>query len=156
MKRIRNLVIGGIQSKIFNLILLTVIVLTLANGAVYLYHSNMLTNLASDSGRQQQEAIEENTSVLMDAVITQSLGRTNKMEADNANQLFSDAESRVNFLAGYASMILEHPEDYPVHAYAGPSLEQDGQWTGKVIYAEDADPDDPALVSKIERLANLF
>ena len=79
MKRIRNLVIGGIQTKIFNLILLTVIVLTLANGAVYLYHSNMLTNLASDSGRQQQEAIEENTSVIMDAVTTQSLGRTNKM-----------------------------------------------------------------------------
>ena len=46
MKRFKNLVIGGIQNKIVNLILITVLLLTAAFVAVSSYNSNMLSQLA--------------------------------------------------------------------------------------------------------------
>ena len=49
MKRVRNLVIGGIQSKIFNLILYTVILLTAANIGVTVYQAHTLSKLAAES-----------------------------------------------------------------------------------------------------------
>ena len=57
MKKIRNLVIGGIENKIFNLIIFTVLLLSVANLIVYLYHSRMLSRLASESGQKQEKAI---------------------------------------------------------------------------------------------------
>ena len=49
MKRFRKLVIGGIETKIFNLILITVVLLTVAFMAVSVYHGNMLSDLAVQS-----------------------------------------------------------------------------------------------------------
>lgn len=42
MRRFKNLVIGGIQRKIFNLILITVLLMSAANIVIYLRHSNIL------------------------------------------------------------------------------------------------------------------
>ena len=61
MKRFRNLVIGGIQSRMFNLILITVLLLTAAFAAVSLYHANMLEQLAAESSARQMNAWQEVT-----------------------------------------------------------------------------------------------
>ncbi|MBO5556341.1 MAG: SpoIIE family protein phosphatase [Oscillospiraceae bacterium] len=68
MKRIKNLVIGGIQSKIFNLILLTVILLTVAFSAVSLHHASMLEQLALESNQQMLEAIQADTEDVIDGI----------------------------------------------------------------------------------------
>ncbi|MBQ9251129.1 MAG: PP2C family protein-serine/threonine phosphatase [Clostridia bacterium] len=69
MKRFKNLVIGGIQSKVFNLILLTVILLTAAFSAVSLDHANMLEQLALESSQRQLTAVQE----LMDDTLAGSM-----------------------------------------------------------------------------------
>ena len=61
MKRFKNLVIGGIQNKMFNLILITVILLTAAFSAVWLHHANMLEQLAAESDSRQMTALREVT-----------------------------------------------------------------------------------------------
>ena len=61
MRRFKNLVIGGIQNKMFNLILITVILLTAAFSAVSLYHANMLEQLAAESSARQMTALQEVT-----------------------------------------------------------------------------------------------
>ena len=53
MRRFKNLVIGGIQSKVLNLILYTVLLLTVAFMAVSLYQNKMLTQLAGESSQRQ-------------------------------------------------------------------------------------------------------
>ena len=65
MRRVKNLVIGGIQNKMFNLILLTVILLTVVFSGTFLYHSNMLEKMAADSSARQLAAIQEVTDTVL-------------------------------------------------------------------------------------------
>ena len=67
MRRIKNWVIGGIQTKVFNLILLTVILLTGAFYALSQYHANMLEELALESSSRTLNAIQEMTEGIVDA-----------------------------------------------------------------------------------------
>ena len=155
MKRIRGLVLGGIQNKIFNLILLTVMILSAVNFAVYVYHSNMLSNLAAKSSQKQQEVIGEVTSEVMDGVVTQSLGRSNKAAAKIADEMFEEAGNRIAFYADYASGLVANPEDYDLRPYSDPDPADDGTWTMKVIYAEGTRKSDPALKERIGLFANM-
>ena len=109
MKRFKNLVIGGIQSKVFNLILLTVILLTAAFMAVSIYQSRTLTRLAAQSSLRQQESIGEITGQVMDAVVTQNLTRSNQTDAAIADAMFKGAAQRVTFVADRAEKLLAHP-----------------------------------------------
>ena len=155
MRRFKNLVIGGIQSKVFNLILYTILLLTIAFAAVYMYQSNMLAQLAAESGQQQQEAISGITGQVMDAVVQQSLERSNRTDAAIADAMFDSAAQRVSFLADLTTKLLAHPENYPSVPYSGPVPKDDGTWTAKVIYAQDVNADDPAITAKLGLLSNL-
>ena len=155
MKKIKGLVIGGIQNKIFNLILVTVLLLSAVNYIVYLYHNQMLSQLSAQSGQRQQQAIAETTSEVMDAVVIQTLSRATKTEALIADEIFQGAGQRISFLADRAADLLAHPADYKAVPYSGPNAEDDGTWTLKVIYADGVDASDPELRARIGLLANM-
>ncbi|MCR5296019.1 MAG: SpoIIE family protein phosphatase [Clostridiales bacterium] len=155
MKKFKGLIIGGIQNKIFNLILFTVILLVGASTAVFLYHNHMLSDLVSESGAKQQKAIGEVTSEVLDQTITVTLGRSNRMEAMIADGMFDATADRVAQTADYAATILAHPDEYKPQKYAGPVSGREGEWALKVIFAESADASDPDLQKKIGLLANM-
>ena len=155
MKRVKNLVIGGIQSKIFNLILYTVILLTAAFMLISFYQTKTLTEVAEESSRMQQESIGEITGQVMDAVVEQSLRRSNQTDAAIANAMFEGAAQRVTYVADYASELFAHPENYAPAACESPDPADDGTWTAKVIYADGVDPDDPAITEKLGLIGNL-
>ncbi len=155
MKKVRNLVIGGIENKIFNLILFTVILMTAVYLVISLSQGRMLTELAGEAETKQQEAIAETTSGLMDQVVSQSLERSNSTEARIADDMFSDAAKRVTFLANATTSLFAHPERHLPQAYTGPDPADDGTWTAKVIYADGVDETDPAIVSRVSLLANM-
>ena len=155
MRRIRNLVIGGIQNKVFNLILYTVILLTATFMAVTLYHGHMLERLVNESAVRQETAIGEITTSVMSKVVTGSLTRTNRADAAMADSMFRAVRNRVTFAADCAQKLLAHPEEFTPKPYTGPDASDDGQWTAKVIFAEGVDAEDPALVSKVGLLSNL-
>ena len=91
MRKIKNLVIGGIQSKIFNLILFTVLLLLATGVLVSMHQNNMLGQLAQESGDSQNKAIEEVTGSVMDQVVTRNLERSNRSEARIAEKMFRSA-----------------------------------------------------------------
>ena len=155
MKRFKNLVIGGIQNKIVNLILITVLLLTAAFVAVSSYNSNMLSQLAGESSRKQRASITEITSTVMDRVVIRSMERTVGMQVDAVDHMFSEVRDRVAFLADCASRLFAHPENYVPQAYAEPDASQDGIWAAKVIYADGVDPADPEVAAKLGLVANL-
>ena len=155
MKRIRKWVIGGIQSKIVALILFTLLMLFAANLAIHQYQSHMLSQLAEESGRRQQEAIGEISDAVMNSVVTQTLERSNRTEARNADAMFSAVRNQVRFMADYATRLLAHPGDYELRPCASPDPADDGAWTAKVICADGVDPDDPQIVARVGLLSNL-
>lgn len=155
VKKIRNLIIGGIQNKIFNLILFTVILLCVAGVVISLNQSRMLSGVVSDSGRRQQEAITEITSTVMDQEVSQALERTNRYEALMADEMFNAAGERITFLADCLTKILASPEDYSLRSFVGPEQTRDGEWKMKVIYADGVDRTNPDLNARIGLTANM-
>ena len=155
MKRARNLVIGGIQNKIFNLILITIILISVANSIVFIYQNNVLKQVVAESSERQQKSIEDTTSAVMDEVVNQSLKRSNQMEVVNINDMFGEVEERVTFLADYATKMYAHPEDFSPQPYAGPQDQPEGEWTASVIYADDVNSASSEIISKTGHLANL-
>ena len=127
LKRFKKLVIGGIETKVFNLILLTVVLLTIAYLMVSARHARMLAQVVAESGERQQEAITEITTTVMDQVVTKSLARSNQTEAQMADRQFEDAGDRILFLADRATTLLADAGDYALQPYAGPDPGDDGQ-----------------------------
>ena len=117
MKKIRNLVIGGIETKIFNLILVTLLLSAAVFLLVTLVHGKMLSQLTEETGQRQREAISGITDTVMDRVVEESLGKTSLLRADVSDDMFSDLRDRVEMLAFYAEKLFSDPSAAPA-AYA--------------------------------------
>ena len=120
MKKIRNLVIGGIENKVFNLILATVFLTAAAFMAGFLYQSGMLADLNEDTNERQLESISEITGNVMDQVVTQSMDQLTDKEAELSDELFGGLKNRVEMLGDYAGKLFSDPDNAPRVAYAQP------------------------------------
>ena len=155
MRRFKNLVIGGIQNKIFNLILITVLLLSVANYVVFTHNSRTLSRLAAESSERQEEAIGDITGAVMNAVVEQSMSRATGLEAYIANSLFNGLKVRVGTLGEYAAKLYSTPESYPRMPYAGPDPVENGQVVAQLMLADGVDGDDPALADRLGLAANM-
>ena len=155
MRKFRHITIGGIESKIFNLILITVILLSLAFLGVSLYRSSMLTSLTAETSARQQETTSAIISDTMDRVMDSTMKRTSEMEAIIVDEMFKDVQARVMLVADYATKMYADPAGFPARPYAGPDPSLGGQIVAQVIWADDVDPQDPAIAERAGMLANL-
>ena len=155
MRRFKNLVIGGIENKVFNLILVTVLLMGIAFLVISNYQNGMLSDVAAENARRQEKAIVGTGTQVMDTVVTQSLARSNEVEAYMADTLFSDAAKQISFLADRAESLFADPAAGTATSLAAPDPSLDGQWTASVVYAEGTDPADPAVIEKAGKLAGL-
>ena len=155
MKRFKHLVLGGIEQKVFNLILATVILLAGAFFAVSLRHNNMLTDLAAESSARQQTAITDITNSVMTSVVEQSMSRATELEAYIADEMFRGLESRVSMLGEYARKLFAGPEAHPRAAWSAPDPRDNGKAAAQLLLAEGVDASDPALRDRIGLAANM-
>ena len=155
MKKFRNIVIGGIETKIFNLILITVIVLAVAFGIIMLNQNNMLTKLTSETSVKQQESTSAIISETMSTVTRSSMQRTTEMEAQITDEMFKNAQARVAMVADYAAKIFADPDSFPAKPYAGPDASRQGQLTSQMIWPSTVDQTDPEMIARAGLVANL-
>ena len=143
MKQYKKLVIGGIETKIFNLILLTVIILAVTFLALTLSQSKMLAALTAETSARQQETTSSIISNTMSQVTRKSMERTTEMEAKFVDEMFRDIQARVMLVNDYATKLFANPEYYPARPYSGPDASLDGQLTAQMLWADGVDPDNP-------------
>ena len=155
MRRIKNLVIGGIENKLFNLILVTVLLISAAFLAVMLYQGRMLARLTDSTGEKQRESIAAITDSVMDQVIVQSMDRTTRLEAYIADEMFHGLEDRVSMLGEYAGQLFADPDEYPRMPYAAPDPQRNGEVTAQLILADGVDGSARALSSRLGLIANM-
>ncbi len=155
MRRIKNLVIGGIENKLFNLILVTVLLISAAFLAVMLYQGRMLAQLTDTTGEKQRESISAITDNIMDQVIVQSMDRTTRLEAYIADEMFHGLEDRVSMLGEYAGQLFADPDEYPRMPYAAPDPQRNGEVTAQLILADGVDGSARALSSRLGLIANM-
>ena len=140
MKKYWKLVIGGIETKVVNLILMTVILLSVAFVIISTNQSGMLASLTSETSKRQQEATSGIISETMSTVMRKSMERDTAMEAQFVDKMFQDIRSRVMMVADYAAKIFADPESYPPKPYAGPDASLNGQLVAQVVWADGVDP----------------
>ena len=152
MKKIRNLVIGGIENKVFNLILVTIFMTALAFMAGFLYQNRMLTEISNESSLKQRESIDEITGSVMNSVVDKSMGKSTRLQAALASELFGGLGNRVEMLGDYATKLFNDPESAAKAEYAAPDPARNGEVTAQTIFAEGVDAD--ALADRLSVAAN--
>ena len=171
MKKIRNLVIGGIENKVFNLILFTMLIMGAAYFAISQYQSHMLARLSAETNAKQQEALSGISSDLMDQVVDKSMSNSCELEALIADDLFRDLGIRVTMMQEYAEKLFGEdsgsdsektaPEakkggnasTSQTASYEAPDPAKDGQITTQLILADSTDASDPDLKKDLETAA---
>lgn len=155
MKKYKNLVIGGIENKIVNLILLAVIILAGIFLVLTLSQSKLLSSLTTETSMRQQESTSSIISETMSEVTRRSMERTTEMEARFVDEMFQGVQARVILVNDYATKLFANPEEYPAKAFSGPDASLDGQLTAQIIWANGVDPYDPAIKERAGLVSNL-
>ena len=155
MRKFKHFVIGGIQQKIFNLVLVFLLLTMAAYTVVILHQTNGLNALVSETNERQKQAIAEISRQTMDAVISQSQSQTTRMEAMLADNMFKNLGSAVTMLADYAGRLFANPGAYPAREYAPPDKNTDGQVTIQLLTEGNVDVTDPGIAQRLGLAANL-
>ena len=155
MKIIRGIKIGGLQQKIFNLILIFMVALIGIYTAVSLYQQKNLAAVVQEAGEEQQNAIEAASRETMQAVLNYSMVKTNALQAYIANDLFADVQTDVMTLQAFAKELYEHRESFDPHPFAPPDPAMDGIASVQMLHEPGVDPeasDSLALVANMSEV----
>lgn len=155
MKKIKNITLGGIQQKVFNLVLIIILLVVAAYTVVIYYQSVKMTDLVSRTNDMQKQAISETSSATMNAVINGSLGRTTQMEAYIADQLFSKLKDNVWMLADYAGKVFAHPDSFTSLPYSLPDPSLEGTTSVQLLYEAGTNLNDPIVSANLTTLSKM-
>ena len=126
MRKFKHFTLGGIQQKIFNLVLIMIILVIAAYSVVIFHQINAISGLVTETNDKQKASITETSKKTMDAVIAQSLTTSTQLQAQIANDMFSDTANAVSTIGDYAKMLFEAPEGREAHEVALPDAAKDG------------------------------
>ena len=151
----RKRMIGGIQSKILLLIMITAGMIIAAFVIVTVYQNRMLSALTSETSIRQRESIGDITGTIMDQVVRDYLTRVTEQDAENTNNMFDSLRVRIQIIGDYAEKMFRDPDAYPRLPWSAPDPSLNGQLSAMVVMAHGTDLSDPAVADRIGLLANL-
>jgi len=140
MKIIRGIKIGGLQQKIFNLMLVFILALIAAYAAVAVYQQRNLTNIVQKSRQAQQTSITAVSEDTMAAVLDASMSKTTALQAYIADDLFSDVRTDVLTLQTFATELFAHADSFKDHPFYAPDPANDGIASVQMQHEENVDP----------------
>ena len=155
MKKYKNIVIGGIQQKVFNLVLVTILLMMAAYTVVVIHQAGQLAALVEETNAQQKQSITQISQGTMDAVLDASFTDSTQMQAMLADDFFADAENVVLLLADYAEHLFADPDSYSPRAVAPPDKALDGEISAQLLWEEGADFSNPDLRTNLGLIGNL-
>ena len=136
MKKIWNLVIGGIENKIFNLFLMTFIVIVGAFMGVLVWQTKLLSSIAAETSQKQVEMMSGITNETMNQVVTSNLNDLTDLTAEKFDSTFRVLRSEVEILSDYAELLLQDPSSFPAVSVSPPDASKEGKVTAQLLYEE--------------------
>ena len=153
MRRFKNLVIGGIESKVITLILLSMLLVAAVFVASMLTQNSLLANLTQENSERQLSAMTGTTAAVVDTVIVDNMDRITEMEAVLIDEMFRDSAVQVQMLADYAGKLLSDPDSAPRAAWQRPDAAHDGELFVKALFAEGLDAEEAS--DRLAIIANM-
>ena len=156
MKIIRGIKFGGLQQKIFNLVLIFIIALI----AVYYVISEMqqkeLSKLVQEASAKQQASIEMVSEATMKTVLDSAMAKTTALQAYIADDLFADVRTDVTTLQAIAEGIFEHSSNFSPYPFSGPDPALDGIATVQVQHEEGVDPESSEALGLVANMSEVM
>ena len=140
MKYIRGIKLGGLQQKIFNLMLIIIIALIGIFTAVTVYQQRNLTKIVEEASVSQQESITKVSEMTMETVLELSMTKSTALQAYIAGDLFGDVRSDVETLKAFATELFAHSENFAPHPFYPPDKLKDGVPTVQFQHEPGVDP----------------
>ena len=156
MRIIRGIKLGGLQQKIFNLMLIFIVALIGAFIAVNLYQQKHLTEVVEEANREQQASIVEVSEATMEAVLETSMTRTTALQAYIADDLFGDVKADVQTLQAFATELFAHAELFSPHPFSPPLAENDGEPSVYVLHELGIEPQDSEILGLIANMSEIL
>ncbi len=156
MKIIGKIKIGGLQQKIFNLMLIFIVALIGVYAAVAIYQQRNLTSVVQEASAQQQASIETVSEETMEAVLNASMTQSTALQAYIANELFAEVRGEVLTLQAFAEELFAHAEIFSERAVAPPSAADDGRPTAQLVHEEGVDPKQSETLGLVANMSDIM
>ncbi len=153
MRKFKNLVIGGIENKVINLVLVAMILVAAAFMITMTVQSNTLSQLTQETGERQLASVTGTTSAVIETVISTNMQRLTGMEAGLMDELFRERAIGVQMVGEYAGKLLSSPKNALPAPWRRPDAADDGKLTAKMLFAEGTDEE--AVEDAAGLIANL-
>ena len=153
MRKYKNLVIGGIETKVINLVLISMLLVAAVFLASMLTQHRMLSGLTRETSSRQLASMTGTTEAVIDTVITDDMDRLTELEAMLTDDLFRDRAVGVKLAGDYARDLLSNPEAVPRAEWQRPDASHDGELFVKALFAEGVD--ESAAADKLGVIANM-
>lgn len=141
MKIIRGIKIGGLQQKIFNLMLIFILALIGIYTGVSVWQQRNLAGIVKEAGEKQQDSIESISEETMEKVIEATMSQSTALQAYIADDVFADVRSDVLTLQVFATELFENADRFPAHPFYPPDAANDGVASVQMQHEEGVDAD---------------
>lgn len=156
MKIINGIKIGGLQQKIFNMMLILILLLMGAYAAVSVWEQNNLKHIVQQASDEQQESIENISEETMKEVLDSSMVQTTALQAYIADDLFSDVQTDVLTMKAFAEELYKHEDQFTVHEFYPPLAENDGTPSAYVLHEPGVDPQDSQILGLVANMSEIL
>ena len=155
MRKFGRITIGGIQQKIFNLVLLMILIVAAAYTGVVLYQIKKTNDLVEEAAAKQKSAVTSISDETMKTVIESSLSEITGREARIADDMFKDTVDVVKILGDYTEKLFKEPGKYPKIMVKGPDASLDGKSSIQLLTSDGVDMSEKGVAYKVALLGNL-
>ncbi len=155
MKRFKGIAFGGIRQKVFNLVIVTILLTVAVFIAVIVYQYGQLSGLVKKTNESQKQSITAISEEMMAGILETNVTQSTQMEAYIAADVFGDAERVVKIVADYTGKLFSDPDSYPVREVYLPDKAMDGKISVQLLTEEGIDLTDPDVKSKLGLIGNL-
>ncbi|MBE5822600.1 MAG: HAMP domain-containing protein [Butyrivibrio sp.] len=143
------------KKKIMRMMLLVSSLLLILFGAITWYVFGRVHHIVAESSERSSQDVEKYSDVAMRDQITGRLSATTLGCAYSLNKMLDDFSGTIQIIADSATDIYTNPDVYG-RTYVKPLEKSDiGKSMGQFVYAEDVDPDDPAVQDELAMIGNL-
>ncbi len=156
MKIIHGIKIGGLQQKIFNLMLIVILALIGAFAAVSAYQQKSLTAIVEQANTEQQTGITAVSEATMEGVLEATMAKTTALQAYIAGDLFGDVRTDVRTLQTLATELFEHADRFTPHPFAYPDRANDGVPSVQIQHEEGVDPERSESLGLVANMSEIM
>ena len=156
MKKIFGLTVGGLQQKIVNLVVVTIILLVASYLGIALYQMRTLTQIVEEAGAEQKDSITSISSETMDQVVDSSMTRTTALQAYVANDMFEDVEESVTILAELTEGLFRNSGRYRPVDIPKNNVKENGTLTVQLNHEAGVDPYESKSLPLVANLGDIM